>query len=300
MHAHLLQSAGSSPYGTYFWLAACGLVLLLALLSFGYLVVRSRGDGLRRLIRPRTLWHLDRYLLERVPSPWQFVRARFITGEWSGLALTAALTTGFIALYLFVLITESWVEEEALYAFDGKVYDALIGAAGGFTITVMRSITHLGDGWLITAIAMAVGLLLIVRKRKWQVVSLALSVGAGSAMVHGLKWIFGRSRPIEQVVEAVGHSFPSGHAFMATTLYGWLIYLTWSLSRHDVIRVSVTLLLSLLILAVGISRVLLRVHWASDVAGGITLGFAWLACSLMLTSVLRARFAKKPENPAIN
>jgi membrane-associated phospholipid phosphatase len=137
---------------------------------------------------------------------------------------------------------------------------------------------------------------------RWQVVTLVLSVGVGALVMHGLKWVFERSRPAEQVIGAAGHSFPSGHAFMATTLYGWMIYFTWRLLRQDAARILATVVLAVMIVMTGISRIVLRVHWASDVAGGITIGLAWLVCSLLLVRAVRSYFvtAQRIDDAAPN
>jgi undecaprenyl-diphosphatase len=152
----------------------------------------------------------------------------------------------------------------------------------------MRAVTHFGDGLTVALIGLVLGIGLLVRRRYWEVVSLVLAVGVGYAAMWGLKAIFVRDRPGDRLAEVLGHSFPSGHSFAAMTLYGFMIYLTWRYLRHDAVRIGVTIALILLILQVGLSRILLRVHWVSDVAGGFAVGVAWLVFSLVLTRALRA------------
>ena len=53
-----------------------------------------------------------------------------------------------------------------------------------------------------------------------------------------------------------------------------------------------------LIVLIALSRVMLRVHWVSDVAGGITIGLGWLVCSLVLTRALHAYRAPAPAHGA--
>ena len=272
----------------YVWLILAGLVLVLSVLAYIYLLARRHADWPRRVLNHPMLERLDLALSEHAPAIWGFIRRRFTTSEWRGLYLTVAVVCVFGALYLFALISESTVEEEALYAVDQQIYTWLLDAMHPQITGSMQLITRLGDGLTVTIAAVAVGVWLLVRGDRWLALSLALSVGAGSGVMHGLKWIFARSRPLEQLASARGHSFPSGHAFLATVLYGFLIYLVWRGVRSDALRIGATMLLTLVIVAVGLSRIMLRVHWVSDVAGGLTVGVAWLVCSLVITRAVRA------------
>lgn len=294
----LLQEQASSFQWTYIWLAAGGLVLALAILAFAYLLVRRRWDGLSRLLQHPVLHRADQKLSEHVPRLWGHIRRRFTVHQWHGLALTVAGVVTFAALYLFALITESWTEEDALYAFDQRIYGWLVASMNQQMTSFMHVVTHFGDGLTVTLVSLMLGGFLLLRRYRWEVVSLFLSVGVGSAVMWGLKWVFERSRPGEQLARAAGHSFPSGHSFMAMTLYGFLIYLTWRFAKHDAVRVGVTVLLTLLIFLVGLSRVILRVHWVSDVAGGFTVGLAWLVCSLVLTRALQTYSAGRVHTEA--
>jgi len=79
---------------------------------------------------------------------------------------------------------------------------------------------------------------------------------------------------------AKGLSFPSGHAIMAVTFYGLLVYILQHTTPVEWIKYSVTVLLIILIVWIGYSRVYLRVHYASDVSAGFIIGFLWLMISL--------------------
>jgi len=95
------------------------------------------------------------------------------------------------------------------------------------------------------------------------------------ALMLALKGLFGRPRPSgETLTAAYGYSFPSGHAMMSVALYGFLILLLCA-KRHKHRKLWVTALL-LLIFLIGISRVYLNVHYATDVLGGWFFGLVWL------------------------
>jgi membrane-associated phospholipid phosphatase len=116
-----------------------------------------------------------------------------------------------------------------------------------------------------------------------RIVTIALS---SLVLMFLLKHLFQRMRPLSPLLKAArGLSFPSGHAIMAVTFYGLLIYILQHTIRVDEIKYLVTALLTILIASIGYSRVYLRVHYASDVAAGFIIGFLWLIISL---SVLKA------------
>jgi undecaprenyl-diphosphatase len=96
-----------------------------------------------------------------------------------------------------------------------------------------------------------------------------------------LKIFFSRPRPDHPVYEAArGFSFPSGHAMSAMTFYGLIVYLVWKNVENRALRWLLTILLVLFIFLIGLSRVYLRVHYASDVMAGYSLGLVWLISSL--------------------
>lgn len=271
----------------YVWLAVGGLVLVLAVLAFVYVLSRRHREWPSRLLKHPLLTRLDGILSERLPSIWAFIRRRFTVHEWRGLSLTVAAAVAFATFYVFALITESSVEEEALYAFDQWIYYWLLEAMHPQLTSSMRLITHLGDGLIIAVIGVVVGVWLLIRREWWSVVSLCLAVGVGAGVMRGLKWIFERARPLDQLGTASGHSFPSGHSFMSVTMYGFLIYLVWRRVESDAVRIGATMLLTMIIIFVGLSRVMLRVHWVSDVAGGLTVGLGWLVCSIILAKAIQ-------------
>ena len=274
----LLQHAS-----TYLWLAGGVLLLAILLGVFANMLARELHGTLRR-----PLGHLDARLSKAVPRPWRFLKRRFTPKTWYGLTLTASVILFLVTTYVFAEITEGWRSEEALHRIDQTVHRLVKGSLSGTIVQVMRIVTYFGDvlaAALITAILTA---WFIHRKEKWRLLALFLIMGVGQAILWSLKWIFSRSRPTAQLISAVGESFPSGHTFTATVLYGFLTFLVWRYTRRPGVRLGATFFFSLLILLVGLSRVLLSVHWVSDVLGGLSIGLAWLICSLLITRILQA------------
>lgn len=288
------QSIGGADPGTYVVLAVGALVLLLSALAFAYLLVLRRGWG-SGLVRHPLLAQMDTVLSARVPSLWKFLRARFTIGQWHGLALTIGSVALFLGAFAFAAIAESWADEEGLYQLDERVGAWLAASMGERTTSFMRVMTRFGDSEVVTALSIAIGLYLLYRRYHWHLLTLVLAPGLGSAVVVGLKELFQRTRPESEAAALLGHSFPSGHSFAAMSFYGLMIYLIWRRVRNDWIRIVTTILFAVIIFLVGLSRIMLRVHWLSDVLGGFTLGLAWLVCSIVLTYAIQSLGRRPPE-----
>lgn len=93
-----------------------------------------------------------------------------------------------------------------------------------------------------------------------------------------IKAIVQRPRPDGyRLVSEFGYSFPSGHSMVAMAFYGFLAWLVWKYERENLTRWFYTFVFAGLILMIGISRVYLGVHYASDVIAGLFVSLAWLA-----------------------
>lgn len=92
-----------------------------------------------------------------------------------------------------------------------------------------------------------------------------------------LKLIFRRNRPIGIALTfEPGYSMPSSHAMVSMVFIGFLIYLITRKVKNPYMRNGISLFLVLLILCVGVSRIYLGVHYASDVLLGFILGILYL------------------------
>lgn len=149
--------------------------------------------------------------------------------------------------------------------------------------------TYLGDRDLLTVIAVGMTAALLWRRQWGLALACAVATGGAGALNQALKHLFQRVRPehIHGYVSADGWSFPSGHASAALAVYGFACYLAL---RALPPRWHAPCLAgaAALIIAIGVSRVLLQVHYLSDVVAGFALSLAWLALCLAGAERLRA------------
>lgn len=183
-----------------------------------------------------------------------------------------------LSLTVFALIALS-VSDHQIHRFDDNLIGWVQGMESPGMTKWMRVFTWIGSGRpVITITIMFMIVLYIFLGHRRELLFLA-AVIAGSAMLNTLlKLAFQRARPtIHRIAEANGYSFPSGHSMAAFSLYGGLAFLIWKHIPTATGRVMMIIVSAALILAIGLSRVYLGVHYPSDIAGGYFLSGSWLA-----------------------
>jgi undecaprenyl-diphosphatase len=185
-----------------------------------------------------------------------------------------------LVLVPFAVLLQQVRADGPLARFDveaaAEVHDWARHADG--VVSAARAVTHLGGNPALSLVAVGAAALLWSRRRPSAALFVLLAAVGESVLVRLAKELVGRERPSlpDPVATATGGSFPSGHAMGATAVWGaaliavvWLVAPRWR--RPLVVGVVV------LVAAVGLTRVVLGVHYPSDVLAGHVLGAAWLA-----------------------
>lgn len=152
-------------------------------------------------------------------------------------------------------------------------------------------ITSLGGISVLTLFALfALGFLLIQGKRL-SALLLVFGLASGVALSEGLKALFERERPplAFQAVETLNASFPSGHALLSTVFYltlGVMLTRAFPKKRLKAYVLGVGVLIALLI---GLTRIYLGAHWASDVFAGWSVGAAWAMVLWLIAYAIERR-----------
>ncbi|OGO06733.1 MAG: hypothetical protein A2Z76_04400, partial [Chloroflexi bacterium RBG_13_56_8b] len=149
----------------------------------------------------------------------------------------------------------------------------------------------------IVSLAVVVALRFWLPSRRRALIFIAAAASAAGIVSWLLKLWVSRPRPGAELVELMagtqGLSFPSGHATLAAAIGGFLFYLAPRLVKTPAARGLLRALLAVLILAVGLSRIYLGAHWASDVVGGLFLGGLLLYPAIVLYNKYDAKRGAK-------
>lgn len=214
------------------------------------------------------------------------------------LGLLLGIVLGLIACVLlargfYELLDE--LQEKELGAFDDKYTLSVQNLRTPWLTEIMLVITWMGDrlAYIIFGVSLFIFFYLRYKSLIFPIQTAVVLLVAGG-LNRWMKAIINRPRPsAEHFVEAGSMSFPSGHAMSSIVFFGFLIYLVWRLVVTGWIRWLLSIVLALLILAIGFSRVYLGVHYPSDILAGYTAGGACLALFISGFTYVRYRYEKK-------
>ena len=234
------------------------------------------------------------------PGPRRLLARRLDREVASGLLLTLALSLtllgGLVLGVLAVVVrrvplvqhVDNWV---AAWGFDHR---------SGPSTSGLHAITDLGSIQIVVVLAILLALLDFVRTRnRWTFLFLTVVLVGMELAQHGVKDLVGRLRPtLDPAAALLGPSFPSGHSATAAAFYAAAAlvvgrWLSRRSARHVVIGAAVGIAV-----AVAASRVLLDVHWLTDVIAGLTLGWAWFAVCAIAFGGRILRFGAAAETAA--
>jgi membrane-associated phospholipid phosphatase len=168
------------------------------------------------------------------------------------------------------------------YAVDLATAQTAMGLRGTGVTEAMRAASFIGSTPVIVLqIAVVSGLLLLLHRDIRPVLWLLAAFVGGWILSNGFKGLLDRPRPTAGLVEATGASFPSGHATQGTAYFVMLgVVLAETLPRGwRAVGAAVAVVVGVLS---GLSRIVLGVHWATDVVGGLALGLTWSSALLLV------------------
>ena len=189
------------------------------------------------------------------------------------------------------------IHHDPLTQFDVTLLNWLHGHATPAGYAIFNAITLLGSPVTMSVLALGGGILLAAC-REWILLGGWLAAFAGGGLLDEvLKLVIRRPRPpyTAAFLYHYSWSFPSGHAMGSLIGYGMLAYVLvvlWIHRRRA--QISVVLGAALLIVAIGLSRLYLGVHYFSDVVGGYAAGVLWLATCISGVEVARRWGAAPP------
>ena len=225
------------------------------------------------------------------------ITSRVNPGVATGLALTVAL--GVVAVGGFVIGALAYLvrTNSRILELDTSVAQWSADHVGPESERWLNLLTQLGSTWLVVALALVVAVVSHRRQpNRWIPVFLLTVLVGQSLLSNGLKDLLDRVRPtLNPITETLGPSFPSGHSTAAAAFYAAAaLVLGRGVGKHG--RAVLAGAAVGIAVAVACTRVLLDVHWLSDVIAGLFLGWAWFAaCSIAFGGRRLLRFGAAAE-----
>ena len=185
----------------------------------------------------------------------------------------------FISLIIFFYIIRSYYHSN-LENFDNYIYSILSKYQNPTLTNIFKFISHLcGPITIVTSLV----IILMIGKNKEYDIYLVLVTSGAFILNYIVKRICQRPRPLDiNLITETGFSLPSSHAMVSVAFYGFLMYYIYKLDINKKKKIIFELLLGLLIILIGISRVYLGVHYASDVLAGFCLSTAYFILFIKL------------------
>ncbi|MDS1030459.1 phosphatase PAP2 family protein [Bacillota bacterium LX-D] len=208
------------------------------------------------------------------------------------LPIVLGLAYFLLSLFVFITFTRSLLTNE-LAGFDQLIINIVRSDLSPTLTGVMSVISFFGSpSFIIGAIIGGLVYCIFIKKVHWLAVQL-LVISASSWLLNKcLKDYFQRPRPLWPLAEAIGYSYPSGHAMVSISFYGFLIYLGLTKIIKPKLRLFVVAFLAILILLIGISRIYLGVHYPSDVGAGFAAGGSWLVVCVLVLNACQKKFSR--------
>lgn len=194
---------------------------------------------------------------------------------------------------LFIEIADDIIEKEK-FQVDHYFQHVFLMEEGDIFHQMMGIITEAGAVLFLTiASGMVVIYMFFTKKNKWMILFFAINMIGISIITKGLKEIFKRERPeILEQFDGTGFSFPSGHSTGAIAFYGFIIYMLWKSNLRSWLKWLFIIILGILAIMIPFSRVILGVHYFTDIIAGMALSSAWLILCIIVFEYLSWRESK--------
>jgi membrane-associated phospholipid phosphatase len=212
---------------------------------------------------------------------------------WRGRRPLLGLILTGLGVAAFVVQADAVREGDGLAAFDPQLTTDVVAHRTGWVSNLASAITSLGEVWLLTGLTVVIAVLLrVFTRRRQPSVVLAVGMAGAAGLTYGLKVLIGRDRPDSSVVIGTvsqGFSFPSGHTLSSAVFFLLLAGLLWYSGAARIVKLVGTAAALVLTLAIGLSRIYLGYHWATDVLAGWTVALTWLCLIATTVHVIALR-----------
>jgi membrane-associated phospholipid phosphatase len=237
--------------------------------------------------------------VRRHPRLRALLAARLNPETATGLALTIAMIVAISGGVMFAVLAYLIRTNVHLLGIDNGVAKWGNRHATATSTDVLNDVTQLGSIYVVVGLCILLGVAETLRQRSaWVVVFIISVIGGEEILTLTVKQLADRVRPtFNPVAATLGPSFPSGHSATAAAFYATAALLIgrW---RPRLARAAITGLAAGIAVGVAATRVLLDVHWLTDVVAGLSLGWAWFAVCAIAFGGRILRFGAAAETAA--
>ena len=219
-------------------------------------------------------------IVNRFPRVAGFFTHRLDQRDPWGLPATISGGVMFLGLWFFLGVLEDIVAKDPLVLLDLRLHNAVPLFRTARMTAFMLVLTELASATVLSLLCLGVVLLALAKGSRRLAVMFVLALAITGIVSVSLKALFGSARPLDAIINVHEASFPSGHMLSGAVVYGlFAALLLGSKARNGVRAVGVMVLL-LVIVGIGVSRLYLGVHWPSDLLGSLALALIILAALL--------------------
>jgi membrane-associated phospholipid phosphatase len=216
---------------------------------------------------------------------------KFISGLVTEIEIKTLLVSllFLIALFGFGLLAHA-ISGGNEASFDESAFHFFAAHSNRQFINFCRIFTFFGSAYFFVPAYIILIIFLFIKRRNSDAINVLIVAITSTALMFALKQFFHRKRPSLPLVRTLTNfSFPSGHALSSFIFCSVIIYLIWKGKMTIAWKWILSVLMVLFSIAIGISRVILRYHYASDVIAGFCAGLVWVIFSLWLERKLTSR-----------
>jgi undecaprenyl-diphosphatase len=287
---HLDAAANAAGKSTFYFGLAVALIVGVVV-AIRYLRESENRERLETRLEGNAAGRVLLATGRRLHPQARFAWSRVTPGDL-GLELTALLAAAAVGIFVVVAQATTLHPDTGALAVDRWAFDLVDDIRTGWLTDLAKGVTSLGTSTAMIAIAVVGGGVLALRRRWAELAVLIIGLIAVTAATDEIKVAVDRMRPPDELVTTSGSAYPSGHASHAI-VYAYIGFLVAFGGTLPITRRSAAITGGIVVaVLVGISRVYLHAHYASDVFGGWALGvtiFALLsAIALVVTHVRRS------------
>ena len=187
-----------------------------------------------------------------------------------------------VSSFLFIYITYA-IFNDKITKLDTNVHSYILNIRNEALTNILILITNISSAYALIVLSI---ILLASMKNKKTPLLISLNLACAFITNQTAKLIFTRPRPFGiNLIEESGFSYPSGHAMVSMSYFGFIAYLLYKNQKNKFTKSILIITLILTILTIGFSRIYLGVHYLSDVIGGFLLSIIYLIIYIKATKV---------------